>query len=255
MNLIELYEWANDFLKKENFQSDPSMHGIQIQNSAPDTKQIKKVAFAVDACEETALKAAELGADVLFVHHGLFWGHSETITGSFYKRISTFIKNDIALLAFHIPLDANEIAGNNYGMAKRLGMKNLEPFGFWRGMPIGVKGTLPAPLTADELSEKVLRPGKKANTVLKFGKEKISTVGIISGGASEDVEQAVAEKLDAYITGEFAHEQFHYAKEMAINVIGGGHYETETVGVNLVAEKLQKETGIECVFIESETNL
>lgn len=255
MTLNELYEWANGFLKKENYSGDPSMNGIQIQNSEPDSKQIKKVAFAVDAAEETAKKAAEIGADVLFVHHGLFWGHSETITGSVYKRISTFIKNDLALMAFHIPLDANEIAGNNYGMAMRLGMKDLEPFGFWRGMSIGVKGVLPSPLSADELAEKVLRPGKKANAILKFGKEKISTVGIISGGASEDVEQAVTDGLDCYITGEAAHEQYHYAKEMKINVIAGGHYETETVGVNLVMEKLRAEKEIECVFIESETGL
>lgn len=255
MTLLELDKYFNAFLRKENYPSDPSRNGIQIQNEKPESKQIKKVAFAVDACESTALAAAEAGADVLFVHHGLLWGGCERITGSYYKRLSVFLKNDLALCAYHIPLDANNPYGNNYGLAARLGMTDLEDFGFWKGMSIGVKGKLPVSLTIEEIAEKILRPGKNAGTILPFGKKQIQTVGIISGGASEDVEQAVEEGLDAYITGEFMHEQYHFAQEMGINVIGGGHYETETVGVSLVMEKLKKETGIETVFIDIPTNL
>ncbi|MCQ2573241.1 MAG: Nif3-like dinuclear metal center hexameric protein [Treponema sp.] len=255
MTVSELEKYFNAFLNPENFEADPSMNGLQIQNSDPESKQIKKIAFAVDACEETARRAAELNCDALFVHHGLFWGHSEKITGSVYKRISTFIKNDLALFAYHAPLDANNPYGNNYGLASRIGLQNTEVFGYWRGMPMGVKGILPVPMTINDLAEKTLRDGKKPNTILPFGKEKISTVGIISGGGSEDVETAVAEELDCFITGEFAHEQFHYAKENKINVIGGGHYETETVGVSLVMKKVADDLGIETVFIESETGL
>ena len=87
MTLTEFDTYINSFLRKEDFDKDISLNGIQIQNSEPDSKQIKKVAFAVDACEATAKRAAEQGADVLFVHHGLFWGACQTITGSFYKRI------------------------------------------------------------------------------------------------------------------------------------------------------------------------
>lgn len=255
MNLIEINDWFNSFLKCENYMSDISLNGIQIQNSKPEEKQIKKIAFAVDACEETARKAVEAGADLLFVHHGLFWGHCQTITGAFYKRVSTFINNDLALCAYHIPLDANNPYGNNWGLSARLGLKNCEIFGTWRGMVIGVKGELEAPLTVKELGEKVLRNGVSPRTVLAFGKEKIKTVGIISGGASEDVATAIDQKLDCYITGEFNHEDYHIAREMGINVIGGGHYETETVGVTLVKEKVEKELGIECVFVDVPTNL
>lgn len=255
MTLNQLDEYFNSFLKKEDYASDISLNGIQIQNKAPDSKQIKKIAFAVDACEATAKAAAEAGADVLFVHHGLFWGHCNTITGSFYKRISSFINNDLALCAYHIPLDANNPYGNNYGLANRLGLTNLENFGTWRGMVLGVKGELPQELSVEEIAEKILRPGKKPNVVLNLGKEKCKTVGIISGGASEDVEDAVEHKLDCYITGEFAHEQYHFAKEMGINVIGGGHYETETVGVSQIMEKVQNELKIDCVFIDISTDL
>ena len=255
MTLIELDNYFNAFLKKEDFPADPSLNGIQIQNSEPSVKQIKKVAFAVDACQATAEAAAREGADVLFVHHGLFWGGCQTITGSFYSRISSFIKNDLALIGYHIPLDANACVGNNYGMAFKLGMKNLEPFGFWRGMAIGVKGELPCEMSLEELAKKVLRPGKTPAGIFPLGKEKIKTVGIISGGAGEDVDQAIELGLDAYITGEFAHEQYHLIKEMEMNVIAGGHYETETVGVNLVREKVEKELGLETVFIDLPTGL
>lgn len=255
MTLNQLDEYLNSLLQKEAFSTDPSKNGIQIQNSEPDKKEIKKIAYAVDACEETALKAVEAGADVLVVHHGILWGQCSRITDSFYKRISTFIKNDLALIAYHLPLDANNLVGNNYGMAFRLGMKNLEPFGKWHGMTLGVKGELPVELTIEELGNKVLREGKNPDIVLKFGKEKIKTVGIISGGAGDDVNQAIEEGLDAFITGNFPHEQYHYAKEMGINVIGGGHYETEVFGVNLLEKKIKEEKGVPGIFIDIPTLL
>ena len=122
-------------------------------------------------------------------------------------------------------------------------------------MTIGVKGVLPAELTIDEIAQKLLRPGKKPSSIIALGKKNIKTVGIISGGASEDVADAIDEKLDCYITGEFAHEDYHIARENNINVIAGGHYETETVGVSLVMQKVQSELGLECLFIDIPTGL
>lgn len=253
MTLKELDDYFNSFLKKEEYSSDISLNGIQIENSNPTGKEIKKIAFAVDACEATAKVAAELGADVLFVHHGLFWGHCQTITGSMYKRVAAFIQNDLALCAYHIPLDANNPYGNNYGLAARLGLKKLEPFGSWRGMVLGVKGELPYEMTLEQLTQKTMRPEKMPSAVIRLGKKTVKTVGIISGGASEDVVAAIEEGLDCYITGEFTHEQYHLAEEMKINVIAGGHYETETVGVSLIKEKVERDLGIECVFIDIPT--
>lgn len=255
MTLKQLDDYFNSFLKKEDYAADISLNGIQIQNSNPTEKEIKKVAFAVDACEETALEAVKQGADVLFVHHGLFWGHCQTITGAMYKRVAPFIKNDLALCAYHIPLDANNPYGNNWGLAKRLELVNCKDFGQWRGMTLGVMGELEKPLTIEEVAAKVLRKGVEPRSILPLGKKLIKTVGIISGGASEDVSAAVDLNLDCYITGEYCHEDYHFAKEMGINVIAGGHYETETVGVSLIKEKIEKELGLETVFIESQTNL
>ena len=159
------------------------------------------------------------------------------------------------MYACHIPLDANNPYGNNYGLANRIGLKNLEPFGTWRGMKIGVKGELKKPCTIEELEKMFLLPGQKPMFTLPFGKKEIKTVGIISGGASSDVHEAIKEGLDAYISGEVAHEVYHYVKESGINMIAGGHYQTEIVGVNLVREKLEKEKKIETVFIDVPTGL
>lgn len=255
MTLNELDEYFNSFLHKENYPADPSRNGIQIQNSSPDSKQITKVAFATDACEATVQKAAEEGAQLLFVHHGLFWGDCTPVSGTMYKRIAPFIHNDIALYACHIPLDANNPYGNNYGIAKRLGLKNTQDFGEWRGMTIGVKGELPETYTIEQLTQKLFPDGEKPLHILPFGKKEIKTVAIISGGAGEDAVQAAMEKVDAYITGEVEHEQFHIIRELELTVIAGGHYQTETVGVNLVRQKLEQEKGLETIFIDFNTGL
>ncbi|MBP5519834.1 MAG: Nif3-like dinuclear metal center hexameric protein [Treponema sp.] len=255
MNLFELDAFFNSFLKKEDFAEDPSRNGIQIQNAAPASREIKTVAFAVDACEATARAAAEQGADALVVHHGLFWGGCETLTGNFYKRAASFIKNDLALIAYHLPLDANNPFGNNYGLAAALKLNELQPFGFWRGMCIGVRGEFKNPVSQNELLESLSKITKTKGRLFPFGKSQIKTVGIISGGAGEDVNQAAELGLDCYITGEFAHEQFHSAKEFGINVISGGHYGTETMGVSLLKEKVEKELGLRTLFIDLPTDL
>lgn len=255
MNLYELDAYFNSFLHKEDFSSDISLNGIQIENSAPETKEIKKVAFAVDACESTALRAAQASADVLFVHHGLFWGRCQTITGNHYKRIAAFLKNDIALCAYHIPLDANAEVGNNFGLARRMGLLDVQPFGKWRGMTLGACGTLPKAVSVDELARILFPEGETPSHILPFGKKEIKKVAVISGGAGDDFDQAVQIGADAYVTGEVGHEEFHAIEESGINVIAGGHYQTETVGVKLVQAKLEKEKGLETIFIDIPTGL
>ena len=254
MTLRELNQYFNDILKPQDFLPDPSKNGIQVENSNLD-KEIHKVAFAVDAALETILRAKETGADVLVVHHGIFWNDAFTLTGSAYKKIKALMDNDIALYAAHIPLDANKEVGNNYGLANRLGLQNQEEFGFWRGMGIGVKGNFESPLSIDQVISKLFVDNQKPFVVLPFGKKEISTVGIISGGASHDVYQAIEQNLDLYITGEIGHDNYHQCLENKINFIAGGHYQTETVGVNLLMKKLKEEKNIDTVFIDVPTGL
>lgn len=252
MTLKELDDYFKSFLNLENYSSDISKNGIQVENNC---KEITKVAFAVDACAETINRAANENCQVLFVHHGLFWGHEETITGSHYKRISALIKNNIALYACHAPLDANPYVGNNYGLAKRLNLEEIQPFAYWRDMLMGVIGDFEKSKSIDEVIKLLFSDGNKPYTVLPFGKKEIQKVVIISGGGGSDLSQAIKANADLFITGDFPHEQYHVALENQINVIAGGHYQTETIGVQSVAQKLKQEKGIETVFIDVPTGL
>ena len=252
MNQHELDKYFRSFLNIEMFQSDVSKNGIQVENSG---REITKVAFAVDACEETINRASEWGAQMLFVHHGLFWGHEQTITGIHYKRIANLIKSDIALYACHIPLDANKPCGNNYGIAERLKLTDLEPFGEWRGMMAGAIGNAEKPLTLEQLIFMAFPDGEKPQTILSFGKEKVSKIAIVSGCGADTIEEAISAGADVLLTGEVSHENYHTALENHFNLIAAGHYQTETVGVKLVAQKLEKEQGIETVFIDVPTGL
>lgn len=252
MTLNQLNEYFCNYLKIADFKNDISMNGIQVQNSAPDSKEIRTVAFAVDACLETIEKAAASGADLLFVHHGLFWGSPIAVSGSHYKRIKALLDSDMALFACHIPLDAHPVNGNNAGLAKRMNLSDLKAFGSWRGMILGFVGNLPEPVKFTEFLADFF---PNANVVLPFGKESVQRVAVISGGAAEELEDAIAEGADLYITGELGHQQYHVAKEAGINAIAGGHYNTETVGVSLMMEKVRTELGINTVFVDVPTRL
>lgn len=257
MTLNELDLYFKSFLHLEEFDGDPSKNGLQIQNSAPDTKPIRCVAFAVDACLETAQRAIEAGADLLFTHHGLFWSGDDpkVITGAEYKKLKTFFDGDLALWAAHVPLDAHPAVGNNAGLAALLDLTDIKSFGLWRKMSIGFQGLLPQALSIEEVATKLLGAGEKPFCILPFGKKTIKSVGIISGGAGGDVWQALEAGLDCYITGAFEHECFHYVKESGINVVALGHYQSETIGVRLVAKKLESEKGIKTLFIDAPTGL
>ncbi|MGI5173183.1 Nif3-like dinuclear metal center hexameric protein [Treponema sp. OMZ 840] len=255
MTLHEIDAWFRSFLDMHAFAQDSSQNGIQVQNVNPDGTHIIKAAFAVDACLETIERAAKIQAQLLVVHHGLFWGKEQVLTGIHYRRIKALMDNDMALYASHLPLDADELTGNNYGIARRLCLSNIRPFGLWKGMTIGVQGEFDQSLCLDTIIRRLFPNGEKIQTLLPFGKKDIKKVAIISGGAGNQLQQAVQEKIDLFITGEIGHEQYHEALENGINVIAGGHYQTETVGVSLLAEKMHKELSVETVFIDVPTGL
>lgn len=236
---------------------DVSMNGIQVaaKDGNPDTVEIGKVAFAVDACMETFERAAEQGADMLFVHHGLFWGRPVRIEGAHYKRLKFLMQNDISLYASHLPLDMHPEFGNNAGICASLGITEPEPFGEYHGLKIGFKGELPAALSLQQVLDKLGLSAEQALSVFPFGPEDIKTVALISGGGTNEVYQAMAEKADLYITGDASHQIYHPCLENGINLISGGHYHTETWGVRLLAGRTSADLGIETVFIDVPTGL
>ncbi len=252
MKLNELDAFLKERLAIGSFPFDASLNGVQV---ACSDKEIKKIGFAVDASLATIKAASERECDMLFVHHGLFWGQPQAVTGAHYERIRTLIQSDMALYACHLPLDAHPVYGNNAQMAMALGMKEYDMFGLYHGALIGVKGNLPFEMSPEEVCGLLGFSEDTGLRILPFGKEKVRSVGIISGGAGNDVSQAIDDNLDLYITGEIYHQNFHEALESHINVIAGGHYQSETYGVKAVLRMLMGELGIEGVFLPWPTTL
>ena len=253
MTLNQVTNWLTKYLCHEAWSGkDLSLNGLQVACQKP---QISRVAFAVDACLQTFQKAAVDGADLLVVHHGLFWGQPLAVTAGHYKRMKALLDADLALFASHLPLDAHPICGNNAVIAQVLGLEDLIPFGTYHGVNIGYAGRLETPLTLDRICEILLGGREQALQILPFGKQKVTTVGIVSGGAPSEVREAIEQGLDLYLTGDADHTIYHEALEAGINVISGGHYATETWGVRRLAEVMASETGLSTVFLDSPTGL
>lgn len=250
MKRDDLVTWLNDYLEIDAYD-DISLNGLQVEGA----DEVNKVVAAVDSSLTTFEQAAELGADMLIVHHGLFWGKPLALTGMHKRRVQYLLEKNISLYAAHIPLDAHKEVGNNWGLAPILGMTDLEDFGSWKGKPIGVKGIFPSGISLRDLADLIEKELGEAVLVHAGGELEIKTLGIISGGASWDVVTAAEEGLDAFLTGEPKHEVFYEAFERHINALYAGHYMTETVGVNLLKDKLAKEFGLATDFVLLPTGL
>lgn len=253
MTVRELLKDLYLYLNIEDFvSSDISLNGLQVGN--PD-KEVKRIAFAVDACQASIDKAVKNKADILFVHHGIFWGKPLAVTGAHYSRVKTLIDNDVCLFACHLPLDAHPVLGNNAQMAYKLGIKEMKPFSEYHGKMIGFYGTLEKAMTNSEIIKTLGVRVNSSTVVIAGGKKKSKTVGIISGGAAYDVHDAIDMGLDAYITGEKTHSVYHDCMENKINMLCLGHYETEVFGVKAVMDYVKKKYNLETCFIDVPTGL
>ena len=253
MTAKEIARWLDRFLDGDRFSgSDPSQNGLQADNSGGD---VARVAFAVDACLESIGRAAAAGADLLVVHHGLFWRDPERIVRGHYRRVKALLASDMALYASHLPLDAHPEVGNNAGLASRLGLAAPEPFGEWRGATIGTRGEIPGGVPLSELLARLDPDRIMSPRVLPFGPERITTVAVVSGGGADEMYQAIELGVDCFVTGEIGHEEYHHALENGITVVAAGHYATETVGPRLLMAAFARETGIDTFFVDVPTGL
>ncbi len=239
MKLFELIEFLNNELDLSI--EDSSNNGLQVGTD----KEIKKIGFAVDANLETFKKAKENKCDLLIVHHGISWNDSlKHITGNNYDRVGFLIENNLALVAYHLPLDCHKVLGNNIQIAQLLGLRKVKPF------DVGFVGELRQDLDPETMSKALENILKTKCKNLFYGKNLIHSVAIISGGAGRDIEDA-SKIADCFITGEINYGHETIAKEVKINVIVAGHYETETLGLKALMKFLNRKTDSELVFIES----
>jgi dinuclear metal center YbgI/SA1388 family protein len=226
---------------------DYGPNGLQVEGK----ETIGKIVTGVSACEELFVRARQAGADAVLVHHGIFWdGMPRVLTGIQYRRVAALIRGDMSLLAYHLPLDRHPELGNNVLAARDLGLKSLEPFGLHEGLPIGFKGHFPFPVTADELVERCRKTYGQEPLTFLAGPDPVKTLGIISGGAQREVYQAIAEGLDAYITGEVSEWVMNVVREAKIHYLSCGHYATERLGIRALGEHLATRFAIEAEFID-----
>ena len=249
----KLDEYFRRLLDLESFKTaDDSLNGLQVDNNG---SEFGKIAFAVDASLEVFKRAADAGAGLLFVHHGLFWGAPLRVEGNHRERIKFLLDNNIALYAVHLPLDQSPRLGNNAVLAELLGIKNLEPFGTYHGLKVGYKGIFSSPITIEEAVKKISFMGRPPLGVYAFGKKDNLSCGIVSGGAAMEAFEAMEERLDLYVTGESSHVVYHHAAENHLNIIAGGHYSTEVWGARRVMEECVNQIGIDAEFIDIPTGL
>jgi len=251
MKRAELIAYLDDFLRIGEID-DSSQNGLQVEG--PD--EIDKVAFAVDGCQETFQQAVAAGAQLLAVHHGLFWDKPLRVVGPHFRRLKTLIEGACGLYAVHLPLDLHPEVGNSAVLAQRLGLREVQPFGDYHGMKIGVAGLLDPGLEIAALIGRLIDVlTVPPIRVLRHGTEKAARVGIISGGAAMMIDQAQEAGLDTFITGETSHTFFHQAAERGLNVLFAGHYATETLGVRALADHLAAEFGLQTIFLDVPTGM
>jgi dinuclear metal center YbgI/SA1388 family protein len=227
---------------------DYGPNGLQV----PGAAQVDTVATGVSANVELFERAAAEKAQLLIVHHGLFWGTSPgPIDAALKRRLKILFDADIGLAAYHLPLDAHPELGNNALIGKALGAESLEPFALHHGQPIGFIATLPGEgAPAQALFTRVRELTARDPLVFDAGPPTIRRLAIVSGGGADYIADAIAAGADALLTGEPVERVMSTAREAGIHFIAAGHYATETFGVKALGEHVAERFGVRHVFLD-----
>jgi dinuclear metal center YbgI/SA1388 family protein len=228
--------------------TDLGPNGLQV----PGADDARRVVTGVSAQRALVERAVAEHAQLVVVHHGLFWDFLPTgLTPTLAGRLRPLFKHDIALAAYHLPLDAHPEVGNNAILAERLGCERHEPFGTYRGRPVGRAGAFEGDgIVAAELFERVREVTGREPTVFDAGPDRVRRIGIVSGSGADTLPEAIGAGLDAFLTGEPREHVMADAREAGIHFIAAGHYATETFGVRALGDWLAERFGIEHVWVD-----
>jgi len=228
---------------------DGAANGLQVDGRGP----ITRIAATVDASLATVKLAIAARADLLIVHHGLFWSPSHPWTGKKYELLRLLVENNLAVYSSHLPLDAHPKLGNNAQLCAALGLRNLKPFFLTHGQTIGFKSQ--TKISRNELAARLERATGAKPKIIPGGNEICERIGVVTGGAGSDLKIAANEGVDTFITGEGPQWTFALAEELGMNVFYGGHYATETFGVKALAAHLSKTFKLPWEFLDHPTGL
>ena len=253
MNLTELVSFLDSLLLTGNFPLDSSLNGLQVDAG---TTEVSKVALSVDSGQSIIDAAVATHADLLIVHHGLFWGEPLKVTGPIAAKLSVLFGSKLSLYASHLPLDGNSEVGNGYELARFLGLIELKPFLLYKGQTIGCMAQCTQVSSLSYFEQKLKEcVGVKDTLALPFGRKEVRSVGIVTGSGSMAIAEAARLGLDLLVTGEPKQNAYHDAKEAKLNVIFGGHYATETFGVRALGRVISERFKIPTQFIDEPTGI
>lgn len=252
MKLESLLQYMDAYLSVSDYpDSSHALNGLQVGGR----EEVRHVVTAVDASEATIDEAVEMGADLLIVHHGLFWDGLKPLTGRRLRKMAPLLAHGIAVYSVHIPLDAHAEVGNCAILGRELGVHLRERFGTYKGVEIGWWGELPDPLTGTELKERLEKVLDGRVHLIPGGPERTKSVAVVTGMGASAIEEAAARGIDALVTGEGSHHTHFDAMELGVTVLFGGHYATETFGVRALAEHIADRFGLAWEFIDQPTGL
>lgn len=244
----ELIAEADRILEPDRFE-DHCVNGLQV----PGPASAETIVTGVSAHAELFERAADEGAQLLLVHHGLFWGGAgvRAVDESLKRRLQLLFDADIALGAYHLPLDAHPELGNNALLGRRLGASELEPFARHHSAKIGFIAQLPdGGLSGKRLVERLFGLTGREPLWFDFGPERIERLAIVSGAGGDFIAEARAAGADGLLTGEAPERSMADAREAGIHLFAAGHYATETFGVRALGEHLAERFSLRHVFID-----
>lgn len=250
MRRDELVQWLDGYLRIGEIK-DYGPQGLQVEGRA----EVNRVVGAVDAHLPVAQAAVNAGGDLLLVHHGILWRDVRRISGSFGRLVRFYIENDLNLYGAHLPLDAHPEVGNNAQLAQILGLEVAEWWGKHEGTFLGTVGVSPVGESFEQLVLRLTERIGAPLAVQHHGPDSCQKVAILSGFGAGDFNEAVALGADTIITGETSHAAFYTAQNEGVNIIYAGHYQSETVGVQALGEKLASEFGLDFVFVDLPTGM
>lgn len=226
-----------------------AVNGLQLANQG----EVRRIVAAVDASLPVIEAAAAGGPALLLVHHGMFWQGAQPVTGPFYRKLKIAMDAGLAVYSAHLPLDVHSEWGNNILLAQAIGLIDPQPFFEWKGIHLGLRGGWQS--TRAELIEALEKAVGGKVHVCPGGPDKVSSVGLVTGGAGSEVAKAAATGVDTFISGEGPHWSHPLALELGINLLLGGHYATETFGVRALAAVLGTRFGLPWSFIDQPSGL
>jgi dinuclear metal center YbgI/SA1388 family protein len=238
----EIVLFLNDLLQVNEF-ADYCVNGVQVEGK----RDVRSVVFGVSASKRLFEAAIQQGADMIIVHHGLFWKSDPSpmqLTGTLRERVALLIKNDISLLGYHLPLDAHPELGNNAQILKRLNLERIAP------VDVGFLGQLPRPASMEQFARIVEESLETTAQIFPYGPNLVQRVLVISGGSSQQYKTAAVIGADTFIGGDIRENIVRELEEVGLNFIHAGHYNTEKFGVQALVQVIASQFNIPCRFVD-----